>query len=110
VPKTFLKRNKLCKKLNVIPANEVIDFERGKTEEKHDEKFMYNPYLRSQKWLTGDEVIHLLGVSKRTLQNYRDQRILPFSQSGRKIYYKASDIEAYLEAHYIKSFNKKGVA
>jgi excisionase family DNA binding protein len=59
-------------------------------------------------WLTGDEVIHLLGISKRTLQNYRDQRKLPFSQVGRKIYYKASDIEEYLSNHYIRAYYQKG--
>jgi hypothetical protein len=60
--------------------------------------------------MTGDQVCLLLRISKRSLQNYRTQRILPFSQIGRKIYYKASDIETYLESHYIKSNNQKGVA
>jgi excisionase family DNA binding protein len=62
------------------------------------------------KWLSSDEVCHLLMISKRTLQSYRDRGTLPFSQIGRKIYYKASDIEAYLESHYIKSNYQKGVA
>jgi len=61
------------------------------------------------KWLSSDEVCHLLMISKRTLQSYRDQGTLPFSQVGRKIYYKASDIDEYLEAHYIKSrYQKEG--
>jgi len=54
-------------------------------------------------WLSGDIVCHLLGISKRTLQNYRDRNIIPFSQAGRKIYYKAEDIDEYLERHYIKA-------
>jgi excisionase family DNA binding protein len=61
-----------------------------------------------RKWMSTEETCHLLGISKRTLQNYRDQRILPFSQAGRKIYYKASDIDEYLEAHYIKSRYQMG--
>jgi hypothetical protein len=62
-------------------------------------------------WLTGDDVCKILRISKRTLQNYRDHYILPFSQIGRKIYYKASDIDEYLDRHYIKSvYQKKGVA
>jgi MerR family transcriptional regulator, repressor of the yfmOP operon len=62
-----------------------------------------------QKWLSSDDVCHLLLISKRTLQTYRDQGTLPFSQVGRKIYYKASDIDQYLEAHYIKArFQKEG--
>jgi MerR family transcriptional regulator, repressor of the yfmOP operon len=55
------------------------------------------------KWLNSEEVCHLLMISKRTLQSYRDRGILPFAQIGRKIYYKASDIDEYLDAHYIKS-------
>jgi excisionase family DNA binding protein len=62
-----------------------------------------------QKWLSNDDVCHLLMISKRTLQSYRDNGILPFAQIGRKIYYKASDIDDYLEAHYIKSsYQKEG--
>ena len=60
------------------------------------------------KWLSSEDICHLLMISKRTLQTYRDQGILPFSQVGRKIYYKASDIDEYLEAHYIKSRYQKG--
>lgn len=54
------------------------------------------------KWLTTEDVCHLLRISKRTLQSYRDKRILPFAQIGRKIYYKATDIDDYLDRHYIK--------
>jgi excisionase family DNA binding protein len=59
-------------------------------------------------WLTGDEICKLLRVSKRTLQNYRDKRVIPFSQVGRKIYYKYSDIVEYLELHYVKPYYQKG--
>ena len=45
--------------------------------------------LLAKLWLSSDDVCRILRISKRTLQNYRDNRILPFSQVGRKIYYKA---------------------
>jgi excisionase family DNA binding protein len=61
--------------------------------------------LTIRTWLTGDEICKLLRVSKRTLQNYRDKRVIPFSQIGRKIYYKVSDIEDYLNNHHIKSLS-----
>ncbi|MBK5719526.1 helix-turn-helix domain-containing protein [Dysgonomonas sp. Marseille-P4677] len=51
----------------------------------------------SNKWLDNQEVCLLLGISLRTLQNYRDKRIIPFSQIGYKCYYKASDIEQFIE-------------
>jgi excisionase family DNA binding protein len=63
----------------------------------------------STTWLSLEEVCRLLMISTRTCQSYRDKRILPFSQIGRKIYFKASDIDEYLEAHYIKSrYQKEG--
>ena len=35
--------------------------------------------FRTDKWLSGDAVMRKLCVSRRTLQNYRDNRILPYS-------------------------------
>ena len=56
------------------------------------------------RWLDIQDVCELLHVSKRTLQSYRDKGILPFSQIGVKIYYKASDIQKHLEKHYNPTF------
>jgi excisionase family DNA binding protein len=68
-----------------------------------------NIYNQNQsKWLSSEEVCHLLMISKRTLQSYRNHGNLPFAQIGRKIYYKASDIDDYLAAHYIKATFQKG--
>jgi len=55
-------------------------------------------------WLDGEEVIKKLHISKRTLQTYRDEGIIPFSQFRDKIYYKASDIQKHLEKHYKPAF------
>ena len=46
-----------------------------------------------EQWLGNDDVCELLQISKRTLQSYRDNGILPYSQIGRKCYYRVSDIE-----------------
>lgn len=46
-----------------------------------------------EQWLGNDDVCGLLQISKRTLQSHRDKGILPFSQIGRKCYYKVSDVE-----------------
>jgi excisionase family DNA binding protein len=64
----------------------------------------------NRRWLTSEEVCHILKISKRTLQSYRDREILPYAQIGRKIYYKASDIDDYLDAYYIKAHFQKGGA
>jgi len=59
-----------------------------------------------KKWLDNDEACAYLHVSKRTLQTYRDDGVLPFSQSGGKILYKTADLDAHLEKHYIKAYRK----
>lgn len=56
----------------------------------------------SEKWLDNQDVMLLLKVSKRTLQSYRDENKIPFSQIGNKIYYKALDIEKFLKKNYRK--------
>lgn len=46
-----------------------------------------------EQWLGNEDVCSLLQISKRTVQSYRDNGILPFSQIGRKCYYRVSDVE-----------------
>jgi len=65
-----------------------------------DEIFQQNPL--QEIWLDNQDVCRILKISKRTLQNYRDNGILPYSQISNKIYYKSSDIEKHLETNYIK--------
>jgi excisionase family DNA binding protein len=61
-----------------------------------------------KKWLTIVQVCSLLGISKRTLQSKRDRKEIPFCQISRKILFKSSDIDEYLERHYIKANYQKG--
>ena len=46
-----------------------------------------------QKWLDNQDVCQILGISKRTLQTYRDNGTLPFTQINHKMYYRPQDIE-----------------
>jgi predicted site-specific integrase-resolvase len=55
----------------------------------------------SEIWLDISETCMLLKISKRTLQTYRDNGILSYSQISGKIYFKASDIEVHLQRNYI---------
>lgn len=56
-------------------------------------------------WLESTEARKMLGVSAKTWQDYRDKRVIPFSQFGRKIYVRRADIETFLENHCIKAKN-----
>jgi len=76
--------DKLIRKINLL--NEKLDALVLKSNEGFKEK-----------WYVTEEVCKLINVSKRTLQKMRDSKTIRFTQSGKKIYYKASDIEKYLE-------------
>lgn len=45
-------------------------------------------------------VYERLYISPRTLQDYRDRKIIPYTQFAGKILYKASDLEKMLEENY----------
>lgn len=47
-------------------------------------------------WLTSEEVRQILDISTRTWQKYRDSRVIPYVQHGRKIYVRRSDLDDYL--------------
>lgn len=55
----------------------------------------------SSEWIESEDVRKILGVSPKTWQNYRDKRIVPFSQIGRKIYVNRADLDAFLREHRI---------
>lgn len=48
---------------------------------------------KKDEWLDNQDVCQLLHISKRTLQTYRDNRTLAYSQIGYKCYYKKVDVE-----------------
>ncbi len=46
-----------------------------------------------QKWLDNQDVCEILSISKRTLQTYRDNGTLAFSEVGHKMFYRPEDVE-----------------
>ena len=54
-----------------------------------------------EEWIPSNEVLKQLSISRKTWQKYRDERRIPFSQFGRKIYVKRTDLEAFMENHKI---------
>ena len=62
------------------------------------EQLIGNP-PETDEWLDNEAVCRRLGISKRTLQSYRDTGKIPFSMIGHKCYYKESDITELLNAN-----------
>lgn len=62
----------------------------------------YRPPLDGERYLTDGEVSELLRVSRRTLQEYRNNRVLPFILLGGKVLYPETGLRGVLEADYRK--------
>ena len=60
----------------------------------------HRPLFDGELYLTGREVCERLFLSPRTLQDYRDRRIIPYTQFAGKILYKVSDLERMLKNSY----------
>ena len=52
-----------------------------------------------KEWLTNKEAQRFLGLSKTTLQRYRDDGVLPYSKLGGNIYYRYENVVAVLGEH-----------
>ena len=57
----------------------------------------------SEEYLPTEEVIKILHISTKTFHRYRELRLIPFIQRGRKIYVKRSDLDAFQEANRIEN-------
>lgn len=58
---------------------------------------------QESEWIPSTQVPSYLGVSRRTWQNYRDKKLIPFSQINRKIWVKRSDLDAFIESGLVRS-------
>lgn len=63
----------------------------------------YRPPLNGERYMTDKEVAQRLKVSRRTLQEYRNDRKIPFVLFGGKALYRETDIERMLEESYKKA-------
>ena len=66
-------------------------------------KMLCNNEHNSEKWLDNNAVCVLLQVSKRTMQSFRDSGAIAFSQIGHKCFYKASDVELFIQKQQINT-------
>lgn len=62
-------------------------------------------YANTKKeWLNTDKVMEMMNVSRRTVQNYRDEGKIPYTREGRKILYPRKGIEEFLRDNMIKAY------
>ncbi|WP_231369784.1 helix-turn-helix domain-containing protein [Segatella salivae] len=60
----------------------------------------HKPLFGGEHFLTGKEVCELLYISPRTLQDYRDRKVIPYTQIAGKILYRLSDLQRILKENY----------
>lgn len=53
--------------------------------------------------ITNSQFTKLMGISLKTAQLWRDQKIVNYSQINNKIYFRASDIKTLLDSNYRKT-------
>ena len=66
------------------------------------------PSLDGERYYTDKELAVKLKVSRRSLQDYRNNSILPYTQIGGRILYRASDIERTLMDGYKEAYHQNG--
>ncbi|MDM1298196.1 helix-turn-helix domain-containing protein [Empedobacter falsenii] len=72
-------------------------------------KEYFQPLLRGEIYLNGKQVCDILHISKRTLQQYRVDGLIPFIKLEQKILFRESDITKVLEDNYQRQLNKKEI-
>ena len=64
----------------------------------------YKPVLNGERYLTDKEVSQRLKISRRTLQDYRNEGKIPYCQIGGKILYRESDLQKMLDDSYREAY------
>ena len=67
----------------------------------------YRPMLNGERFLSDRELSERLKISRRTLQEYRNEGKLPYIQLGGEVLYKESDIERMLQNGYKEAWQAR---
>ncbi|MBR5593355.1 MAG: helix-turn-helix domain-containing protein [Bacteroidaceae bacterium] len=67
------------------------------------ESLSINKEKAKEDYLDSEEVMRTLGICRKTWQNYRDKKIIPYTKISRKIYVKRSDLEKFMQTNIINS-------
>lgn len=64
----------------------------------------YKPLLMGKHFLTDSHLSEIMGLSRRTLQDYRDRGVIPFYRLDGKILYEEGEIEDFIMKSYRPKF------
>lgn len=65
----------------------------------------YKPQMNGERYYTTEEVCQVLKITKRTLQQYRDDGVIPFIALPGKMLYRESDLLVILEKNYVPPYS-----
>lgn len=63
------------------------------------------PAFEGERYLTSEELCSILKISRRTLQEYRDNGVFPFIQLPGKVLFRESDIKKVLEDRFRSAYD-----
>jgi len=86
----------------MMPQSEIDALKKGQEEIKALVLNFNLQALRNQ-WVESEVARKQVGVCSRTWQAMRDKRVIPFSQYGRKIYFRQGDIDDFMESNLISA-------
>ena len=84
-----------------LEMKQLISGIKGLTNRVRSMAQTHHPLFEGEIYLTGREVCERLFLSPRTLQDYRDKGIIPYTQIAGKILYRLSDINRILSENYV---------
>lgn len=64
----------------------------------------YKPLLMGKRFLSDAQLSERLGISRRTLQDYRDRGVLPYYRLDGKVLYDEDDIERFISSIYVPKY------
>ena len=62
----------------------------------------HRPSVCGEVYLTSEEICCIFSISKRSLQNYRDNRQIPYTTLGGKILDPQSALYKLLDSHFVR--------
>ncbi len=83
--------------LDLVTKNDLEIAIRGVKKEFEEKLTLTVTDLFKATWIESKEVPKMLGISAKTWQNWRDRKVIPFSQFGAKIYVNINDIHRAFE-------------